>query len=502
MKRLFLSVFVLTLGAFTFISCNDDDKVKGDERDGGKYMTVPEQQQAITNVLDGVAEAIEFTEFSHAIEFVEGFMEKEIDKTDLLLALASPAVQTDSLFQYKLLQAMTMFYKDSIALDLTPFYMSADMFVRDTMIIDTIRYIGEGGSTGTEIDTIYKTLFTLDNVNHNVDYLQLRVFVNSHELVAKAKVKAGESIIIVKNHDALKTVFLPESAEVSIILDGKNLASFNGQYSSDMSLYYENVEDGDDIIEFDGKQFSVSGNLKVVSYELSGGLKFEMSKGAEANMSLKYANNELLKADANLAADFTDFDVNDDGVMLAWAQNPEKLKSINLNASLGAGKIELKGTMDNPFKDEALAATLRTLMVPDATISEQKAKEAVEGLNKILNVGLYFEGYKEAQAKLKLVYMGQEAAGTKGDVEEDNSDNPLAMVRELFAKTGAYPVIVAHDENGKEIEVPIQEYFGKIDFNSFVQTVFGKFQEAFAPILAKIKSSKEEQIVVEDGGYM
>ena len=79
MKKLFLSVFALTLGAFAFISCNDDDKINNDDNDGGRYLTVPEQQQAITSALDGVAEAIQFTEFSNALGFVQEMMGREIN---------------------------------------------------------------------------------------------------------------------------------------------------------------------------------------------------------------------------------------------------------------------------------------------------------------------------------------------------------------------------------------------------------------------------------------
>ena len=110
MKRLFFSVFALTLGAFTFISCNDDDKINNDDNDGGRFLTVPEQQQAITSALDGVADAIQFTEFSNALGFVQEIMGREINPRDLIQILASPAIQEDTVFHEKLAKAMILFY--------------------------------------------------------------------------------------------------------------------------------------------------------------------------------------------------------------------------------------------------------------------------------------------------------------------------------------------------------------------------------------------------------
>ena len=279
MKRLFLSVFALTLGAFTFISCNDDDKIKNDDNDGGKFMTVPQQQQAISGALNGIAESADFSELSEAVGFIESVMGYNIQLENLAEALGSPAAVKDSLFQDKLTKAVVMFMKDTIAIDVSPLCMSADLFIFDSLSVDTVRYTGEGGSTGTRVDSTLRTFYIIDTIRHDVDYLQVNVFVADHKASLKLNVRAGESIIAYKNSKGQKTVYLPKSAEVSIALDDKVLAAFNGQYSSDMSLHVEDVEGGDDIVDLDGNQFSVSGKLKIVSYELEGGLKFDLRKG-------------------------------------------------------------------------------------------------------------------------------------------------------------------------------------------------------------------------------
>ena len=315
MKRLFLSVFALALGAFAFISCNDDEKINNGGNDSERYLTVQEQQQAITTALDGVADAISFTDFSHALEFAEEIMGSDIELMDLVQALGSPAVLEDSLFQDKMGKAVILFAQDTVAIDLSPLYMSADLFITDTVLIDTVYAVGEGGGAGNRIDTTYTKLFILDNIRHDVDYLQLNVFVNNHKLSLKANVRAGESVISVSREEKVKTVYLPKSADISISLDDKVLAALNGQYTSDMSLYVEDVEDAEDIVRFEGTQFSVSGSIKVVSYELSGGVKYDQSKGIEANLAAKYDDYQLLSINGKVDAVFevTDVIVPSDG---------------------------------------------------------------------------------------------------------------------------------------------------------------------------------------------
>ena len=497
MKRLFFSVFALTLGAFAFMSC-DDEKIDNEGKDGkapkGSFLTVPQQQQAIQSSLEGIADAVQFTEFANAMDVVTGIMGREIGKEAIYSILSnSPEILEDSLFQAKLSQALMMFYGDTIIADLTPYHMEVDLLIRDTMLIDTVRFVGEGGGSGSYVDTTYQTVFTLCNIKHDVNCFKLNVFVDEHEITFKADVKAGESILTVKDEKGTKNIVFPKSAQLSIALDGKTLATLNGQYQSDLKIYVEDVKDGDDIVKVEGSKVSVSGDVSLASYSLGGGFTFDEKKGIEGNMTVKYGTTELLAANAKLDAVFEGLDIQDTTAILVWAQNPEMLKSISLNASLAGGQVEFKGTMTSPFKDEELATTLRSLMVPGATISQEKAVQTVEKLNAIIDAGFYFEGYKDAQAKFKLIFKAPEDnAKSKGDVDGDeDGENPLEAIAELFDKTGAYPVLIAHDEEGNEIEVEMKEYFGKIDVTTFTQTITDKFLQAFGPILAELQSDEE-----------
>ena len=477
MKRLFLSVFAFVLGAFALVSCNDDEKIQNDDNDGGRFMTVPEQQQAIQSAMNGVADAIEFTEFSEALEVVSGIIGRDISTSELVQITGSPAFQEDSVMMAKVVALLSVIAQDTIPLDLSPINLSAYLHLADTVLVDSISGYDEMGRMVMKYDTIERTVVILDTIMHDVEGAQLNISVDGHEIVLKVNIKAGNNFIgpIKFDKDFFKTLALPKSTEFSIALDGKVLGSMNCRLDSDMSIYSDAA--GNPV--FDGTRLSLSGGSKVMSYALEGGLNYDLRSGINAEMTAKYSEQEILKINANLDADFESLDIMNTTSILTWAQNPDSLKRIGLNVSLAGGKVQLKAGMESPFKNEDLATILRSLMVPGATISDEKAKEAIEMLNDVINAGIYFEGLKEPQAKLRFVFL--EESGTKA--EADDESDPLDNIMELFAKTGAYPVLIAHDADGKEIEVQFEDYFGGIDVTTFAQTITVKFNQVFGKYL-------------------
>lgn len=501
MKKLFLSVMALTISAFAFMSCEDKEDIDNGKGGGkakpGTFLTVQQQQSAINGALSGVADVIDFTDLSQVAEIASGIIGRDLKVSDLISMISDSAIISDTLFQARLVAAATLFATDSVVVDLEPLYMEGDIYVIDTMKVETIYFAGEGGSAGSYVDTTYYTMLKLENLKYDVNHLRVNVFVDGHKIVLTAKAKAGESSIEVKNEEKKsdKKVILPTSAMISLSIDDKPVFELSGEYKSDFSLLVEDGEDDD--FYFNGSKIYVKGSLKLTDYEFDGEANLDIEKGADITLTGKYAGNELISVGAKVNADFRDVDLENDTIMLAWAQNPEKLKSISLNASLGAGKIELKGSLDSPFKDKELAASLRKLMVPDVTLTKDESEKVIAKLNEILNVGLYFEGYKDPQAKLKLIYAEpdtEDMAGTKGDgmdgyeyetEDEDEDGGFMASIMELFAKIGAYPVLEVRDDDGNLTTMPVMEYFSKIDVSPIVQGIPEKFNKAFGPYLNK-----------------
>ena len=494
MKRLFFSVFALALGSFVFMSCDDDEKIDGKSGDNEKYMTVAEQQKAIQTSLEGVADAIQFTEFSNAMNVVSGIMGREIGSEELFSILYnSPEILEDSMFQVKMTNAMMMYYGDTIIADLTPYYMEADLLIKDTMLIDTISLAGEGGSTGSYVDTTYQTMLILSNIKHDVEYFQLNVFVDEHEITLKANTKAGESIVTVKDKKGIKNIVLPKSAQLSIALDGQVLATLNGQYDSDLIIYVEDVEEGDDIVRIDGSKVLVSGNLSIASYSLGGSVAFDEKTGIAGRMSLKYGTNELLAANAKLDAVFEGLDIEDTTAVLIWAQDPEKLKSVSGNVSLGGGQIEIKGSLENPFKDETVAKYMRSLMA-GVVLTDEQFEEMVAKFNELFNAGIYFKGYEKPQAVLKVKYNKAQnnANGSKADID-DQEPGIVDEIGGALSKVGGYLVFEVRDEAGKAYEISVEDYFKGVDINQFKQTIMEKAMKVFGPFIAQFEGDESDE---------
>lgn len=484
MKRLFFNVLAIALGTFAFISCNDDDKVKNEGQDE-KYMTVAEQQQAIQASFEGVADAIDFTEFSQALEAVSGLMGMNFETEDLFQIIMSPAVQEDSIFQVKMSEAAMVFTGDSVILDLTPFYMSFDLNIKDTIIEKKTREYDGSGRETVYVDSVLKPNLEICNIRHDVDCFQINVNYNGHTAVLKATTKASENKIVDDNdEEGVHVVVLPESVEISVSLDGKAMASYKGSLKSDMSIYGETRNDKL-TMRTEGSKAAVAGSLKVLSYEMAGNFNFDMSKGLDGKFAIKYADRDLMVLNGKVDAVFEGLDLNDTIAALTWAQDPNQLKSVSGSASLGGGQVEVKGSLENPFKDKDLAKYMGTLMT-GTILSDDEFEDMVAKFNKLFNVGVYFKGYDKPQAVLKVKYI--KAADRKGAEDEFDADEDLSLIDVMGAaimRAGGYMVFVAHDENGKEVEVSPEEYFGGIDLSKVQSVIAEKALRVFGPYMTQ-----------------
>jgi len=184
----------------------------------------------------------------------------------------------------------------------------------------------------------------------------------------------------------------------------------------------------------------------------------------------------------------------DSAQVLAWLQNPEKLKSISMGSSLRGGKVEFKLNVTNPFKDAELAKILRSQMMPDAKLTKEQEMKMVERINQVVDGGFYFEGFKDPQAKLKFVYREIADDAEPVDNEKINSifdPETISFVSETVHKGGAYTVLVVHDDEGYEKEIQLEEYFTGIDIESLKASLLQKALEAFGPVIAKFMGGDE-----------
>ena len=486
MKRLFFSVLALTLGAFVFWSCDKEEEIdngKGKPAERGSYMTVQQQRDAFQDNINGIAQAIDFTDLSEAASIVADVVGKKWNMMSAMPILTDSALVYDPVFMAKMQYAMMLYsglqggQYDSLALYLDTLYMSADVHVVDTIIYN---------------DTI--AAVTIDSVNYESDCLLLNVFVDDHIVILRAKADPGESTIeYVDSLNHTTIIAVPEIVEISIKLDGEVLADLKGEYKSDFKVSII----GEDPAVIDGSSMTAKANLKVAGYELDGNFSFATATGVKAKLTAKYSGTELLSINGNVDANLEGIDMADTAQVLAWVQNPEKLKAISLGASVRGGKIVFKLNAENPFKDEELARILRSQMMPGAKLTEEQEAKMVERINEVVDGGFYFEGFKEPQAKLKFVY--REIADKAKPITENEKitgvvgADVIDAISEVFFKGGAYTMLTVRDDEGYEKDIQLEEYFSGISVETLTQTVIQKALEAFGPVIAQFAGDEGQE---------
>ena len=492
MKRLFFSVLALTLGAFVFWSCDKDDELdngKGKPAERGTYMTVQQQRDAFQDNLNGIVEAIDFSELSQAAEVVAEAVGKKWSLMSAMPIISDPALIGDNAFLPRLAYAYELFtgnYEsfEDLNIDLRPLYMAADVYVFDTIMVDP--------STSDTTTAAVK----IKNVSYDVDsLLLLNVFIGDHTVVLKAKIEPGDSELDYTNVEKKISgnLVLPKLVEITVTLDGKLLADVKGEFDSDYSVTVTN--DGDKSVTINGSKSSGNGYVKIAGYELNGDFSFDETTGADVNLYAKYSNSELLSVKYKMDANMEGIDMTEKAQILAWAQDTAKLKSINMGASLRGGNVEFKLNVVNPFKDEELAKIIRSQMLPDAKLTKEQEAKMVERINEVVDGGFYFKGFKDPQAKLKFVY--REIADEAKPITENEKivqkvgADAIDFISEVLFKGGAYTMLVVHDDEGYEKEIQLEEYFAGIDFESMGQALLQKAIGTFGPIIAQFVSDDE-----------
>ena len=491
MKRLFFSVLALTLGAFVFWSCDKDDELdngKGKPAERGTFMTVQQQRDAFQDNLNGIVEAIDFTDLSQAAEVVAETVGKKWSIMSAMPIISDLTLIGDTAFLPRLAYAYELFtgnYEsfEDLNIDLRPLYMAADVYVFDTIMVDP------SSSDTTTVAVAIK------NVSYDVDYLLLNVFIGDHTVVLKAKIEPGDSELDYTNVEKKISgnLALPKLVEITVTLDGKLLADVKGELESDYTVSVTN--DGDKSVTINGSKSSGNGYVKIAGYELDADFSFDDATGADVNLVAKYSNSELLSVKYKMDANMEGIDMTDSAQVIAWAQNPDKLKSINMGASLRGGNIEFKLNVVNPFKDDELARIIRSQMLPDAKLTKEQEAKMIERINEVVDGGFYFKGFKDPQAKLKFVY--REIADEAKPITENEKilnmvgSNAIDFVSEVLFKGGAYTMLVVHDDEGYEKEIQLEEYFTGIDFESMGQALLQKAIAAFGPIIAQFVSDDE-----------
>ena len=484
MKRFFIGVIALVASAFAFLSCDgegigspsnsNEEKGKTDE----KYLTVQDQQDIISNSMTEVAESFSFTNLSNVIQTIAGITDRNIGMQQFKEMIASNpdlATDPDILQRMAMIQALFGGEADTIAIDLRALYMYAKIRVVDS-IAD---------------NRIVSSKLKLERYDFNDEGLQLCFLVGNDTISFSAWAEAGESIIRIANDKKSndKVVYMPSTARLAIMVGNAVLFDLNSDYSSDINISFSEGEKDSLILE--GNKLSIKNDFNIIGYRLVNNFDLDMSKGINTTYKFVNAKGNVFLINGWLKGSFEGLNLMDSIQMMAWMMNPEKFESVRVNASVLNNTIQLKGTLQNPFKDNDLAAGLGELHA-GATWKKDKAEKMIAKLNDLLKVELYFEDYDNPQATLKLVYAPDKQKPFKGFelTGVEKADAYINAFAGLIAKSGAYPVWVVRGDDGKETTIPVSDYFDNTNIKDVEAGLKYNINTSMAPIMERF--SKED----------
>ena len=479
MKRFFIGVIALVASAFAFLSCEGEgfsstsggDKGKTDE----KYLTVQDQQDIISNSMTEVAESFNFTNLSNVIQTIAGITDRNIGMQqfeEMIESNPDLATDRDVLQRMAMIDALFGGKADTLAFDLRALYMYAKIRVVDS-IAD---------------NKIVSSKLELERYELNYEGFQLSFLVGDDEISFAAWANAGESIIRVTNDKKSndKIVFLPSTTRLVVQVNNAVLFDLNSDYSSDINIFVNK-----DSLILEGNKLSIKNDFNIIGYRLVNNFDLDMSKSINTSLKVVNSKGNVFLINGWLKGSFEEgLNLMDSIQMMAWMMNPEKFESVRVNASVLNNAIQLKGTLQNPFKDTELAGGLVELKA-GATWKKDKAEKMIAKLNDLLKVELYFEGYDNPQATLKLVYDPDKQKPFKGFelTGVEKADAYINAFAGLIAKSGAYPVWVVRGDDGKETTIPVDDYFDNTNIKDVKAGLKYNISTSFAPI--KERFSKE-----------
>ena len=513
MKKLFFCLMALTIGAFTFTSCEKDDTGKEDNKkeNNEKYLSIQEQQAVFTKTLGAVVEQLDFTGFAQKIQTIVQSVGYDVNWNAGLDALA----YQDPVLARKIGAMKALLESEEISFDFGSMYFEADIAFKDTVVADSSRYyyvISQFPEMDEEdlIDYIEYDSVTVPvilNINHSADKFKLNInTIDNHVISMSLKGKNDtESRITYVTPEKTTKITAPDMLELSLDLDGVTLLSLNGKYSTDFNARLVGSEDDEDEIYNDedltislpklsevtltGKNLSADCKLAIDMYSVSADVNYNEKDGVKYNAYASVAGNEVLALNGTLDVALDErTNWAEPLSILSWATDYEKVRGVNVNAKLGGDQITIvAGLKENPLKYPEISAILSIFggNQPD----QETMVAMVDKFNELFTGEIYFKGYDKPQATFKLCYTPK--VGTKAMlIDMDN-------VKSILDNSGLSIGVTTFDSDGNEMTVTLSDYFEKIDFEG----VFKKLKEtvinSFSSIIPLL-SGKEEV----DYGYI
>ena len=512
MRRLFICLIALSIGVCTFTSCTD--KEKDDLKDSGKggrekvdpasVLTISQQQAVFSQTLSGLGNRLEFTNIAQALNAV--LAEKQYD---LKWETALDALRArDALLGAKLDAIKQILKQDSIYVDFEKLYFEAEMAFKDTVVYDSTNYFRYFEDWGIDpntldeselealkwrikIDTLMIPVL-LGDVQHNTDQLKIKLNLGDGNILTLSLKGQNdtESRLSVTVNDKTRPVALPSMLAVSLCLNEDTLIRVNADYTTDFKVEVKGTKADEDAdfklsyLTFDGSNLSLNAGVSLDIYSVKAKASYDDDKGLDVDFAANISNEEAVSGNINIRG-IVDNSCNwaDPANILAWAGNPEYFKGVDCNVNVFKDQIRMKVNIDNPLVNGAFMQLFAFLSQSEPmAVADTTMARLVNDVNKILKAELYFKGYDQPQAIVKLAYEPPTKGSDFSSIISTIKDNVIANFDKLGFKIG----IETYDDEGYKNLFSFKEYFGGIDVKSFTDQIKNKFELAFGPMISEL----------------
>ena len=517
-------MIALSIGVCTFTSCTDkekDDLLKEDNRekvDPNSVLTISKQQAAFSRALNGLGNKIDFTNIAQAVTTVltdRGYHLKWETAMDSLRA-QNPDLEAKLDALKNILDRDSLYKKvlnrDSIYVDFEKLYFEAEIAFRDT--VDSTRYFRYISSHYNGVDLNTLEAYQREELNKKIDSLMIPVILDFQNGTDQLKIKVNtgdgnyitlylkgqndtESRLSVTVNDNSCPVALPSILDFSLSLNEEKLISVNADYTTDFKVEVKGTKTNEDddfklsYLTFDGSDLSLNAGASLDIYSVKANASYDDENGFNVGFAANISNEEAVSGNIHLKAkNYKSFNwamlsgvtsLSDVASLLGWTSDPSYFKGIDCNVNVFKDQIRMKVNIGNPLANAAILQLFATLMsdqqltLPDTTMTR-----LINEFNKVFKGEIYFKGYDQPQAKVKLAY----EPPTKGSSVDFSSIKDIVVAN--FERLGLKIGIETYDDQGYKTLYSFKNYFGGIDVKSFTDQIKNKFELTFGPMISGV----------------
>lgn len=389
-------------------------------------------------------------------------------------------LQQDTTLLKKIKALSELFETRDFKVDFDKLYFEAEFSFIDSLI---------GGSDIVRVpvlqDVNYNTdqiKMTFHTIEGNVIVLCLKGHSDSESRVSVTQSNTGRAL----------TVTPPDCLDFTYTLNSDTVIVLHEDYSTDFKVdVVGEKKEGEKFklsdLHIDGSEMAVNTAVKFDKYNMWAKANYDVDNGFQIGFAGYLSNKELVSGDINLKCK-VDGSVNWANVLgiVSWAGDSENqnLRGIDCNINLNKDLIRMKLSLDNPLVVPEVFQLLAILAVTNETAPvPNNIQELVDKFNKIFKGELYFRGYDQPQAVLKMVYTPTTKAITVLGIDMNAMGDTILR---NFDRIGLSLGFEVYDDNGIKTFVTVKDYFKDIDFKGLGEYLKANFEEAFSQVISSL----------------